>query len=126
MKRQTNIKLLFILVLSIVFITACNTRPEPPGPEPPPPPEYVDYIGFDNPGNPRDSGVTGGAVSNPPTNCGGFEEPCCEDYHLDLNDPFNPTGIVYDTPPCEYDLECRAGICVGGPDIQAFDRNNIY
>jgi len=53
------------------------------------------------------------------TNCGYLDQDCCV---TEVNDPFAPAGMPRLQYYCENNLECRAGICVEGPDFQAYDR----
>ncbi|PIN84911.1 MAG: hypothetical protein COV47_04960 [Candidatus Diapherotrites archaeon CG11_big_fil_rev_8_21_14_0_20_37_9] len=63
--------------------------------------------------NSDSSGSSGSSV-----NCGGFESDCCEWFG---NDEFGSFTARY---YCDEGLECRAGICVEGPEHQAYNRTN--
>jgi hypothetical protein len=117
-------KFLFTILLVSMFIIlagGCSTQPSPPpGPPPEPPPSLDDDPYYEDPYEDRPT-ITGNDIN---TNCGYFEGPCCEDFDIGMPSIENPTGVIYNTPPCEGDLECRADTCVEGPDYEAYDRNN--
>ena len=96
-------KFLVLFLISSIFLSGCpEGNPDYGGPGPDDGTHKQHYDSGDQ--NPNSVG------------CGDFEQPCCE---WAGTDEFGvPTARVY----CNDGLECRADVCVEGPDYQSAGR----